>query len=103
MASLVAEHRLSSCGAWDLPRARIEPWSPALAGRLLTTGPPGKPTCDSQLRKNVLVLLLKDKRQVAKQYVKHGLPSLTIIRRSRRTERTCSRRLAILTSEAWNS
>ena len=47
VASLVAEHRLSSCGAWDLPRARIEPGSPALAGRLLTTGPPGKPTCDS--------------------------------------------------------
>ena len=56
VASLVAEHRLqmrrlSSCGAraqllcgmWDLPRAGLEPVSPALAGRFSTTAPPGKP------------------------------------------------------------
>ena len=56
-ASLVAEHRLqtrrlSSCGSraqplrgmWDLPRPGIEPVSPALAGGLPTTAPPGKPT-----------------------------------------------------------
>ena len=55
-ASLVAEHRLqtrrlSSCGSWalslrcmwDLPRPGLEPVSPALAGRLSTTEPPGKP------------------------------------------------------------
>ena len=55
-ASLVAEHRLqtrrlSSCGSraqllrgmWDLPRPGLEPFSPALAGRLSTTAPPGKP------------------------------------------------------------
>ena len=55
-ASLVAEHRLqtrrlSSCGSraqslrgmWDLPRPGLEPVSPALAGRLPTTAPPGKP------------------------------------------------------------
>ena len=55
-ASLVAEHRLqtrrlSSCGSraqllrgtWDLPRQGLEPVSPALAGRLSTTAPPGKP------------------------------------------------------------
>ena len=54
-ASLVAEHRLqmrrlSSCGSraqllrgmWDLPRPGLEPVSPALAGRFLTTAPPGK-------------------------------------------------------------
>ena len=54
-ASLVAEHRfqtrrLSSCGSqtqllrgmWDLPRPELEPVSPALAGRFLTTAPPGK-------------------------------------------------------------
>ena len=54
--SLVAEHRLqtrklSSCGSraqslrgtWDLPRPGLEPVSPALAGRLPTTAPPGKP------------------------------------------------------------
>ena len=60
-ASLVAEHRLQtlrlqtlrlgSCGSraqllcsmWDLPRPGLEPVSPALAGRLSTTAPPGKP------------------------------------------------------------
>ena len=55
-ASLVAEHRLqtrrlSSCGpraqllrgTWDLPSPGLEPVYPALAGRLPTTAPPGKP------------------------------------------------------------
>ena len=55
-ASLVAEHRLqtrrlSNCGSraqslrgmWDPPRPGPEPVSPALAGRLSTTAPPGKP------------------------------------------------------------
>ena len=55
-ASLVAEHglqtrRLSSCGPraqlprgmWDPPRPGLEPVSPAPAGRLRTTAPPGKP------------------------------------------------------------
>ena len=56
VASLVAEHRLQTrrlsscgsraqllCGMWDLPRPGLEPVSPALAGRLATTAPPGKP------------------------------------------------------------
>ena len=55
-ASLVVEHRLqtrrlSNCGSraqslrgmWDLPRPGLEPVSPALAGRLSTIAPPGKP------------------------------------------------------------
>ena len=55
-ASPVAEHRLqtrrlSSCGpraqplrgTWDPPRLGLEPVCPALAGRLSTTAPPGKP------------------------------------------------------------
>ena len=55
-ASLVAEHRLqtrrlSGCGSraqslrgmWDPPRPGLKPVSPALAGRLSTTAPPGKP------------------------------------------------------------
>ena len=59
-ASLVAEHRLqtrrlSSCGSraqllrgmWDPPRPGLEPVSPALAGRLSTTAPPGKPHMNS--------------------------------------------------------
>ena len=56
VASLVAEHRLqmrrlSNCGSraqplrgmWDPPRPGLEPASPALAGGLSTTAPPGKP------------------------------------------------------------
>ena len=56
VASLVVEHRLqtrrlSNCGSraqllrgmWDPPRPGLEPVSPALAGRLSTTAPPGKP------------------------------------------------------------
>ena len=55
-ASLVAEHRLqtrmlSSCGSraellrgmWDPPRPGLKPTSPASAGRLSATAPPGKP------------------------------------------------------------
>ena len=55
-ASPVAEHRLqarrlSSCGAraqllrgmWDPPKPGLELMSPALAGGLPTTAPPGKP------------------------------------------------------------
>ena len=55
-ASPAVEHRLqtrrlSNCGSraqplcsmWDLPRPGLEPVSPALAGRLSTTAPPGKP------------------------------------------------------------
>ena len=59
-ASLVVEHRLqtrrlSNCGSWaqplrgmwDPPRPGHEPVSPALAGRLSTTAPPGKPSSNS--------------------------------------------------------
>ena len=55
-ASPVVEHRLqmrrlSNCGSrahllhgmWDPPRPGLEPVSPASAGRLSTTVPPGKP------------------------------------------------------------
>ena len=48
-------HRLSNCGSraqslrgmWDPPRPGLEPMSPALAGRLPTTAPPGKPNLSS--------------------------------------------------------
>ena len=56
VASLVAEHRLQTrrlsncgsraqllCGMWDPPRPGPELVCPALAGRLSTTAPPGKP------------------------------------------------------------
>ena len=55
-ASPIAEHRLQTrrlsscgsraqvlCGIWDLPRLGLEYVPPALAGRLSTTAPPGKP------------------------------------------------------------
>ena len=56
VAALAVECRLWACGlshrgtwalspqgTWNLPRPGIEPMSPAWAGGLLTTGPPGKP------------------------------------------------------------
>ena len=56
VVSLLTEHRLQTrrlgnCASraqllrsmWDLPRPGLEPVSPALAGRLSTTAPPGKP------------------------------------------------------------
>ena len=55
-ASLAAEHKLQTRrlsnrgsraqllrGMWDPPRPGLEPVCPALAGRLPTTAPPGKP------------------------------------------------------------
>ena len=58
-ASPAAEHRLqtrrlSNCGSlaqpfrstWDPPRPGPEPVSPALAGRLTATAPPGKPPAE---------------------------------------------------------
>ena len=70
-ASLVAEHRLqmrrlSSCGSraqplrgmWDPPRPGVEPVSPALAGRLSTTAPPGKPQRFLILMKSTLLIFL---------------------------------------------
>ena len=56
VASPVAEHRLRTrrpsshgpraqplCGMWDLPELGHEPVSPASAGGLAATAPPGKP------------------------------------------------------------
>ena len=52
------KHRPRSCGIqaelarcmWDLPGPGIKPTSPALQGRFLTTGPPGKPLRGDFLR-----------------------------------------------------
>ena len=70
-ASLVAEHRLQTCrlsscgsraqlprGMWDLPRPGFEPVSPALAGRLSTTAPPGKPYTSILKKKPYFILLV---------------------------------------------
>ena len=73
---LLAEHRLQMRrlsnsgswaqllrGTWDPPRPGLEPVSPALAGRLATTAPPGKPLivvliCISLLVSNVEHLIM---------------------------------------------
>ena len=61
----VLEYGLSSCstlaqlpcGMWDLSRPGVKPVCPALQGRVLTTGPPGKPcfgffkACTSKIKK----------------------------------------------------
>ena len=60
VAASLVEHRLqtrrlSSCGSraqllrgmWDPPRPGLKPVSPALAGGLSTTAPPGKPHRDN--------------------------------------------------------
>ena len=41
---------------WDLPRPGIKPVSPALQGRLLTTGPPGKPLNLRNNEQNIIAL-----------------------------------------------
>ena len=59
--SRALERRLSSCGTraqllhgtWDLPGPGIEPVSPALAGGLLTTAPPGKPSFPFKQKKKL--------------------------------------------------
>ena len=63
--------RLSSCGSraqplrgtWDPPRPGLEPVSPALAGRLSTTAPPGKPK-DAQSSKQSYSIILKVKKHL---------------------------------------
>ena len=70
---LLAEHRLqtrrlSNCssrvqllrGMWDLPRPGLEPVSPALAGRLSTTAPPGKPPEEFKLHMQARIWFLLD-------------------------------------------
>ena len=62
--SWALEHRLSSCsaraellrGMWDPPGPGIKPVSPALAGGLLTTAPPGKPST-TVLKMLIIVIL----------------------------------------------
>ena len=91
-ASLVAEHRLQTrrlsncgsraqllCGMWDLPRPGLGPVSPALAGRLPTTAPPGKPSTSSfSLRQSPCYRLLFPSplfpRQRSEHLVLFGLP-----------------------------
>ena len=38
------------CGLWDLLGLGIKPMSPALAGRFLSTDPPGKPTIEFSVK-----------------------------------------------------
>ena len=75
------ERSLSSCGTqayllrgmWDLLRPGIEPVSPALAGRFLTTAPPGK-----SLSLAFLFHLLKELRQNVTSNLKMLLAKILI-------------------------
>ena len=89
-ASLVAEHRLqtrrlsnrgsraqSLRGMWDPPRPGLKPVSPALAGRLSTTAPPGKPwiwifdkTSDKEI---IFVALNKQRKTLLQKNIIHIL------------------------------
>ena len=79
--SAVVAHGLSSCGSraqllhgmWDPPRPGPEPVSSALAGRLSTTAPPGKPRYVfflPQFKKNFLIdikiknFILKSRKKI---------------------------------------
>ena len=53
--SVAGVHRLSY-SRWDIPGPEIEPMSPALAGRLFTTDPPGKPLNNLLKELNPLVI-----------------------------------------------
>ena len=85
VASLVAENRLqtrrlSNCGSraqllhgmWDLPGPGLEPVSPALAGGLSTTAPPGKPQEWLLKMKEILQSLLKTPLLSSACYSSHG-------------------------------
>ena len=80
VASVVAEHRLqtrrlSNGGSraqllrsmWDLPRPGLEPVSPALAGRLSTTAPPGKPQKRVIKIELLSIILPWSKRNISKE------------------------------------
>ena len=53
---VVAQRAQLLCGMWDLPRPGLEPVSPALAGRLSTTAPPGKPSLFKLIKSYHLIL-----------------------------------------------
>ena len=69
--------RLSSCGSraqllrgmWDPPRPGLEPVSPALAGRLPTTAPPGKPNISTFIFCDILQGFLSSLYSHAKNIV----------------------------------
>ena len=69
VAALVVKHRLSSCGIrtwllqgmWNPPGPGIEPVSPALAGRFLTTEPPGRSSLCFHLYPSISVFLFDRK------------------------------------------
>ena len=45
---------------WDPPRPGLEPVSPALAGRCLTTAPPGKPQLNSFTPVGIVIIEVAD-------------------------------------------
>ena len=70
-ASVVVAHGLS--GMWDPPRPGIKPVSSALAGRFLTTEPPGKPWIEllKKLFLHRLHILVQEKDNQHNKYIKY--------------------------------
>ena len=62
-SAAVAHGPSRSAARWDPPRPGLEPVSPALAGRLSTTAPPGKPK-DAQSSKQSYSIILKVKKHL---------------------------------------
>ena len=58
---------LLPCDMWDLPGPEVKPMSPALAGRFLTTGPPGK----SKISYFLIHLLARIYLWLQDQYLRH--------------------------------
>ena len=59
---------------WDLPRPGLELVSPALAGRFLTTAPPGKP-----LKLGNFYLSFKHENPVVPFLCPHGIPNTLLL------------------------
>ena len=62
MGSVVVAPGLSCSHIWDLPGPGLEPVSPALGGRFLTTAPPGK-SREENFKKTVTQILPQEREE----------------------------------------
>ena len=69
---------------WDLPRPGLEPVSPALAGRFLTTAPPGKPQHDCFKDAQPATRQLNEIRKAIPEQNEKVNKEIEIIKRSQR-------------------
>ena len=75
VGSVLVAHRLSCPAACEIfPDQGLNPWSPTLAGRFLTTGPPGKSTNKKETQRGkVHVREVQIDRYVTAQVRSHAL------------------------------